>query len=93
MLHTTQGKNLPDFPVPVPGAQVTDADGRVALIALTHVSAQELIAVLRMADGHEIMVPVGVLASLPDGSYRLESRFALFDGADSAGNTEGADGA
>jgi hypothetical protein len=79
MLHTTQGKNLPGTAVPIPGAQVIDADGRVALIALTHVSAQELIAVLRLADGHEIMVPVGVLAPLPDGSYRLDSRFELFD--------------
>jgi hypothetical protein len=81
MLHTTQGKNFPGATVPIPGAQVIDADGRVALVALTHVSAQELIAVLRLADGHEIMVPVGVLAPLPDGSYRLDSRFGLFDSA------------
>lgn len=81
MLNTTQGKNLPNVAVPIPGTQVTDADGRVALVALTHVAVDELIAVLRLADGREIVVPVGVLLPLPDGSFHLDSRFGLFESA------------
>ena len=81
MLHATQGRDASEGAIPIPGAQVADLDERVAHIASIHAAGQELTALLRFADGHEIMVPAGALSLQPDGGYRVDLQFSAFETA------------
>ncbi len=84
-----------DPAIPVPGAQLIDAEGRHAHIASIHAAGAELTALVRADDdGGEVMLPADKLLVQEDGSYcvpfalRAHEAHTLRHVADAAGATD-----
>ena len=56
-------------------ARVVDLAGTTATITSLQQDGDDMQAWIRLADGMQVLVPVGLLAMQPDGSYRLPFQF------------------
>lgn len=75
IMQLPTGNESREPPIPLPGAHLTDVEGRHAQIASIHAAGQEINAVIRLERGGEVVLPVSVLELQPDGTYCLP--FAL----------------